>query len=287
MNIYDYYSYICIGLIILGLIAFTAITISIQTSKRKLKNQTKDLSKTSVTELFQSTLTTRLHQGIVEEKLEKAIDVLIKDAVEDVFRSYGDIGKMLKEKLTKSIMPQIETMDDLPTYHEFVMNRIKLAAQNFYDERLTAIVDAELKNVFTELPEKITLSWLIEKVVEDARENSDGEYITLRIEDKSAEWSWSKPGDSIMLYLDKDENTKQRDCEFDLHLSKDKTTGDYQVLGIRVGGKTPSEKLCIGRIYNTQKILFNIFAMKGQINFDKGIDPDHYDTSYERECHCD
>lgn len=42
----------------------------------------------------------------------------------------------------------------------------------------------------------------------------------------------------------------------------------------------------IGRVYKLEKALFNIYAMKGQIILDKGLDAEDYDTSYERECHC-
>lgn len=246
-----------------------------------------DPSSTTVQDMFAQVLTDRLQSGVMERAIERRVDELIAKTADEVFSSWSDVGKALKEAMTKSIMPQIGGIDDLPVYHEFVMNRIKLAAQGFYDNRLTEVVDNELKAVFTELPEQTTLSWLVKKVIEDAKEeNERGEKITLIVEDRCSEWSWSKPGDSVMLYLDKDEDESARDCQFELHLSKHKESGKYDILGIRVRGRKPGEALTVGRIYNLEKVLFNLYAMKGRIDLDKGLDADDYDTYYEREHDC-
>lgn len=93
-------------------------------------------------------------------------------------------------------------MGDLPVYHEFVMNRLKLAAQNFYDQRLTEVMDAELKEVFSELPEKLTLSWVIEQFLSGGN-YSRSERLTLIIKD--TDWS-ARPGDSLHVYIDEDED---------------------------------------------------------------------------------
>ena len=176
-------------------------------------------------------------------------------------------------------MPQIESLEDLPVYHDFVMNRLKLAAQNFYDSRLADVVDAELKEIMAELPEEITMSWLVKEVVEDAREYNDepeGE-ITLIIEDM---FDWTDT--SKQVYISKEEDTASRDCDIDLHLSLDKKTGKWDILSIRSGGQK-EPRLCAGRLYHFEKMLFNVYAMKGQIDLDQGADADDYETSWS-EC---
>ena len=246
-----------------------------------------DASGLTVQQMFGAVLHERIKGGALQDAIAKHVDKLIESAASDVFCSYGDVGKAIKAQLTKAVMPQIESMDDLPVYHDFVSNRLKLAAQNFYDKRLAAVLDKELEEVFSELPEQIKLSWLIEKLVQDASDGSGGESITLIMEDKSEEWSFVKPGETILVYLDKDEGTSKRDCEYDLHLSLDKVTGKYQILGAKVNHKKPGEALSMGRLYNLEKVLFNVYAMKGQIDLDLGLSADDYDTSVERECYCD
>ena len=131
------------------------------------------------------------------------------------------------------------------------MNRIKLAAKEFYDSRLGPAIDAELNKIFTEIPEQITLSWIIEKVVSDAKEDEDeGDEITLIIEDIGRNWRWNEPGDSIMLYIDKKHEKSKHECDIKIHLSRNKKTEKYDILSIECRNKKPGESLCIGRIYN-------------------------------------
>ncbi|RDL44654.1 hypothetical protein DN730_09725 [Marinomonas piezotolerans] len=226
-------------------------------------------------DMFTAVLHERLASGALEQAITKRVDKLIEETADDLFRSYGEVGKALKEKLSASIMPQIESLEDLPVYHDFVMNRLKLAAQNFYDSRLADVVDAELKEIMTELPEEVTLSWLIEKLTERARSYNDdpeGE-ITLIIEERTH-------GRFMMVYLDKNEGVSDRNCDYRLHLYEDEKTGKWEILNLRVNGEESGKHLCVGTLYGFEKILFNIYAMKGQIALDQGEYAHDYETSW-------
>ena len=237
-----------------------------------------DASSTTVQEMFGSILNEKIQAGALEIAISKKVDSLIEATADDVFRSYSDLGKALKEKITKAIMPQLEKMDDLPTYHDFVLNRLKVAAQGFYDSRLTEVLDKEFAEIMAEVPENITLSYIVESLLKDAQEDGDGEgEITLIIE----EHNHLSSGRWLSVYIDKEADLDKHSCDFDLHLSKDKDTGKYDILGIRVGNKKPGESLAMGRLYNMEKILFNVYAMKGQIELDQGLDADDYETSWD------
>ncbi|MBJ7550781.1 hypothetical protein [Marinomonas ostreistagni] len=227
-------------------------------------------------DMFTTVLHERLASGALEQAITKRVDKLIEETADDLFRSYGEVGKALKEKLSASIMPQIESLEDLPVYHDFVMNRLKLAAQNFYDTRLADVVDAELKEIMTELPEEITMSWLVKQVVKSARsydEEPEGE-ITLIIEDM---FDWTDT--SKKVYISKEESADRRACDLELHLSLDKESGKWKILGIRSDGET-EPRLCAGPLYSFEKMLFNVYAMKGLIDLDQGSDADDYETSW-------
>lgn len=231
---------------------------------------------TTVQEMFGQVLQQRIQSGALEQAIGKYADKLIDDAASDVLRSYGDIGKALKEQFAKAIMPQLESIADLPTYHEYVTNRLKLATQQFYDNRLAAVLDAELKELLSELPESITLSWLVEKVLAESREYNDdyeGE-ITLIIEEDNKYGKWAH------IYLDKESDRSKHDCEFDLHLSQNKESGKWEIIGLRINGHKAGQQLSMGRQYGFEKILFNVYAMKGQIEFDEGTDASDYETSW-------
>lgn len=229
----------------------------------------------TVQEMFGQVMQQRIQSGAVEQAITKYVDNLIDDAASDVFRSYSDVGKALKAQFAKAIMPQLESISDLPTYHEYVTNRLKLATQQFYETRLAAVLDKELADLLSELPEQITLSWLVAQLVDEAK--SDGDYegnITLIIEQRS------EYGSFLNVYLDKDADCHKRDCEYDLHLSLDKETGKWDIIGLRVDGKKAGEKLSIGKLYNFEKILFNVYAMKGKIELNLGTDAEDYATHW-------
>lgn len=230
---------------------------------------------TTVQEMFGQVLSQRIQSGAVEQAIAKQVDKLIEDAASDCMRSYSDFGKALKEQFSKAIMPALDSISDLPTYHEYVTNRLKLATQNFYDNRLAAVLDKELSELLTELPEQTTLSWLVEKVVGERKGEEYEGQITLLIELREESY-----GTYAHVYIDKNEDVSRRDCEFNLHLSKDKSTDNWEILGLEIGRNKSGERLTFGRTYGFEKILFNIYAMKGQIDLDCGTDAEDYDTSW-------
>lgn len=254
-----------------------------------MSNETKEVfeptidpSSTTVQEMFGRILNEKIQAGALEVAISKKVDSLIEDTANDVFRSYSDLGKALKEKMTNAIMPQLENLDDLPTYHDFVLNRLKVAAQGFYDSRLAEILDKEFAEILAEVPENITLSYIVNSLLEEAQENNEQEgEITLIINDSN--YSWSKPGESLSIFIDKEADQSEYNCSFYLHLSKDKETGKYDILNIKVDDKKPGEALSMGRLYRMEKILFNVYAMKGRIELDQGLDADDYETGWD---HC-
>lgn len=230
----------------------------------------------TVQEMFGQVLEQRIQSGALEQAIGKYVDKLIDDAASDCLKSYGEVGKAIKEQFAKAIMPNLKDISDLPTYHEYVTNRLKLAVSGFYENKLASVVDEELKDLMSEVPDSITLSWLVKKLVDYCRDNSDGEYegdITLIIRKM---WDWCDT--SYAVFLDAEPGKSERDCDYDLHLSKDKESGKWNLLDLRVDGKKAGEKICIGNLYNFDKILFNVYAMKGQIDLDKGIEAEDYDT---------
>jgi len=234
-----------------------------------------DAAAATTQEMFGQILQKRIQEGALEVAITKNVDSLINEVARDVFRSYSDVGKALREQMTKALMPCMDNLDDLPSYSNFVTNRLKFAAQNFHDQKLAKVIDDELKEVFSEIPEEIKLSWLVEKVVESASEceYSEGE-ITLIIEVPS----WSTGDDTVIVHMDKESGKDSYECGYELHLSKDKDTGKHKILSLKVDSKETASGVTLGRLYNADKVLFNIYAMKGLIDIDLGLDADSYES---------
>ena len=82
-----------------------------------------DPSNATVQAMFGAVLQQKIQGGALEQALSKYADKLIDDCAQDVLRSYGDVGKAVKEALTKAIMPNIDDLSDFPSYHDFVTKR--------------------------------------------------------------------------------------------------------------------------------------------------------------------
>lgn len=236
-----------------------------------------DATTATTQEMFGQILQKRIQEGALEAAITKNVDSLIDEVARDVFRSYGDVGKALKEQMTSALMPNLESLCDLPSYSNFVTNRLKIAAQNFHDQKLAKVIDDELKEVFSEIPEEITLDWLVEQMLSHAREydnESEGE-ITLIIDNRVESY-----GNYMSVYMDKEPSKDKYQCSYDLHLSQEKETGKYSILGLKVDGDKVSDRLTLGRMYGFDKVLFNIYAMKGLISIDS-LDADDYTTHWD------
>lgn len=78
----------------------------------------------SIKDVIQTKLSDGTIEKIISEKLEKGIN----DAMDDLFRSYGDVGKVIKAKAKEVLIPAIER-------HDFANHIVKL------DSILTEIVN--------------------------------------------------------------------------------------------------------------------------------------------------
>ena len=79
----------------------------------------------SIKDVIHTKLSDGTIERIISEKLEKGIN----DAMDDLFRSYGDVGKVIKGKATEVLVPAIER-------HDFADHIVKL------DTVLTEIVNS-------------------------------------------------------------------------------------------------------------------------------------------------
>lgn len=78
----------------------------------------------SIKDVIQTKLSDGTIEKIISDKLEKGIN----DAMDDLFRSYGDVGKVIKEKAKEVLIPAIDR-------HDFTDHVVKL------DSVLTEIVN--------------------------------------------------------------------------------------------------------------------------------------------------
>lgn len=227
-------------------------------------------SDVSVQEMFGSILQQRISDGALEKAITEKVDRMIDDVVSDAFRSYGDIAKSMKEAITASITPNLNDIGRFPAYHHFVMQSLNAAVTRFQDEKLQAVIDKEMEELFKELPEQLTLSWVLEQIKEQVKgdddEDRDGHDLTLIID---GERSFKR------IYISKEEGRDKYRCEYriDIHHG--------EIYSVKVDDKEVSKSLCVGPLYHFEKAIFNAYVMRAELILDKGSCSGDYDTYVE------
>jgi hypothetical protein len=226
-----------------------------------------------VQEMFGQVLSQRIQSGAVEQAIIRQVDKLIEDAASDVFRSYGDVGKAIKEQFAKAVMPNLKEIGDIPTYHQFVTQRLKMSVQNFYDNRIAQVIDKEMADLLEEIPEQLNLSWFVQKLLNSAKESRDEDYegqITLNIE-HDGKW--------LHISMDKEQNKEKYRCAYRIDARKD-DDGQYRIYAAKIDDESIATSKIIGPFYSFEKILMHVYALKGSIIADKGFNPDDYETGW-------
>jgi hypothetical protein len=231
-----------------------------------------DPSNATVQAMFGAVLQQKIQSGALEQALSKYADKLIDDCAQDVLRSYGDVGKAVKEALTKAIMPSIDSIADFPSYHDFVTKRLRMAASEFYDQRLAEVLDKEISEIMSELPEEITLSWVIDAVRKSITGYGEGEHMgeemTLIIEDSSYGYRH--------IYIGKEADMNKFRCEYQLDLDKEGC-----IYSMKIDEDDVKAKKCVGPFYGAERKLMAAYAMKAKVNLDQGEYPHNYDLVIE------
>lgn len=247
-----------------------------------------DVNTSTVSDMFAKILNKKLEEGVLEQAIGESVEKLMKDVVESVFRSYGGVGGKLKEVIAAAVTPKIESLSDFPQYHEMVMQRMRIAAQDFHDTKLKECLDKELKEIMEEVPEQVTLSWLLNQVGEEAMsdEYASEANITLHIEQSTGRY--------LHIAFDPEENTDLYRCKYRMQLKpferkegEEAQKGDedrYVPFAMHMDGddyrKDRAVGVKLGTYYKMEKILFNIYALGGCIEMDQGIESSDYETHF-------
>lgn len=231
-----------------------------------------DPSNATVQAMFGAVLQQKIQGGALEQALCKYADKLIDDCAQDVLRSYGDVGKAVKEALTKAIMPNIDDLSDFPSYHDFVIKRLRMAATEFYDQRLAKVLDKEIQELMSELPDEITLSWVLDAVRKSITQYGEGDHVyeemTLIIEESSYGYRH--------IYIGKEADMDKYRCEYQLDLDKEGC-----IYSMKIDEDNVKSKKCVGPFHGAERKLMAAYAMKSKVILDQGEHPHDYDLIIE------
>lgn len=193
-----------------------------------------------------------VHKQTSEEalrtKVEAKIGESVKAAVDQAFRSYGDIGKQIEQAVTNSL--RIEKHLDVPAYGVMVMAVLR----NKMDEVLSGLINerlsAEMADILKLAPKEVKLTDVVEKMIADLDQHDRyGTHVTCIIEESE----YSKGYHHI--YLDEEEDKRKYDCAVQISVDP-----DGKIYNLRIGQRDAKTTIIMGAKYGWEKMIFAAYC---------------------------
>ncbi len=118
----------------------------------------KPAAELTLSDLLTQRVTQFANSDTAVEIIDKGVEKLFKDLVDDAFRSYGDFGKKLNEAFKASLPTNISEVIDLPKYNQMVVNLTREAWAN-------SGVTSDMQQKVLALVEKFTSDEAIPKFI--------------------------------------------------------------------------------------------------------------------------
>ncbi|MES2488512.1 MAG: hypothetical protein V4607_01885 [Pseudomonadota bacterium] len=129
----------------------------------------------SLQELLTERVALFAESGKAEEIIDAGVKKLFTDVIDDTFRSYGEMGKAMKEAVAKALPGNISDMFELTRYNTLIANSLRTqwessGVENDMLRRSKEVLDQLLKDEV--IPERVYLSELLEEFIKEHKEQA-------------------------------------------------------------------------------------------------------------------
>lgn len=202
--------------------------------------------------------------GFVEKKVQERLEQTIESIVDDLFRSYSDFGKELKNKVAQELQINLDELK-LQNYNVLVLKAVTEKINQTVRLRGIEKLKEELDDMLTIKCQDVNLSELIEKFKEEELEFDDdlrGQEISFHV-DRKYNWTY--------VSFDKKPNKGEYQCEYRLVVKEDGT-----IFSVKMDDKELSKGVIMGALRGIERELFKLYASGSKLI----IDEDDVDTYY-------
>lgn len=217
----------------------------------------------------------------MEESLTEKVDALMDSLLGDLFRSYGDLSKALKEKIEGEMAVDLQRVD-FSQYREELLALTQRRVDALWNQQMKEAVDKSLAEVLREPPETVTMSQLVELMKADHIEyKSPDEYPA-----ECVAYVEHDGGRFAMVYLHPEEGTSGYQCDYRIHLSRcdqEPEEGQpqlWEAIGVHLPDDTSFDRKrpnrFLGRMDEIEKYLFHLYASGTKLI----LDENRVDTCY-------
>jgi hypothetical protein len=219
--------------------------------------------------IVNDTLVQMENENFVEKVVKNTLEKTITSIVDDVFRSYSDFGKNLKNHIEENININFDKLG-VEGYNGLVLAAVKESLDRTITVQGIEKIKESIDEMLSDTKSEYTLTEIIEKAKDDTTkeeyERDYDEQVHLIIEKSSYGYTH--------IYLDNEDD--EPDCKWDYsyQIAIDKEGKPYN---IKFKGKEIDTKKIMGGLYGLDRLLFKIYASGAKIILDQGEDSDNYE----------
>jgi len=213
-----------------------------------------------------TSLNNKLASGEMEKLVDAHVTKFLKSTVEDALSSWGDVGKALKEKISKETISCLGRFD-LMQYNAIIAKLIGDRIGGIYIKDAEMHLNKLLDDVFKKPKDKYKLSEIVEMIKDD--DTFEGEM----------SWHANDYNSIVIASIDSEPDKNDYDCEYRIVYDKDlkqiisATKRDYRV-GRRAIAPKPTDNLA-----GLELTFFQLISYGVVVEWDE----DSCDFSYERD----
>jgi hypothetical protein len=122
-------------------------------------------------DLIDRTIGKMLSENALESQVQGHVETMLKRSVDELFRSYGPITKQIEQQLAESI--NLNGLIDIQSYNARLASLVQSKLDGIMGDMAAGKIAKVINDALKPAPKTIRLSALIEKYIEQLREDED------------------------------------------------------------------------------------------------------------------
>lgn len=210
----------------------------------------------------------RITEDFVKQEVDKRVESLVTNVIEEQMRSYGDISKAISAAVKESI--QVKDLD-LPNYGAMVSTMVKNKIEELVHPLIAGKLANDMEELLTLAPKTVKLSRIVEDMMKESAAYEDGDtgdLVTCIVETNDYGSTW--------IHLDPNQNypaSEKYSCEIRFMLSSDSTIFTGTVSGQDFGnanrGRSSSHAIRFGVLRGIEQRIMSYYACGTVIEVDE------------------
>jgi hypothetical protein len=197
-------------------------------------------------------------EGFVEKVVKKRLEETVSSIVDDLFRSYSDFGKDLKNEVSQQLNINLKELN-LAGYNTMVLNAVKEKLDEAIHIQGTEKIKETLDELLSDVKKEYTLSELIDEMKNKANEYGEynGQEISFHID----------PRRDILTFIDFDEepNKDKYQCKYKIWVNSE--TGI--IAGAEIRDRKFDNRVIMGGLRGFEETLFKIYTTGPKLIIDE------------------